>query len=41
VTELPTLIEQVRQACVNVELSVEGRPRPVPGGVSVAAYRIV
>jgi signal transduction histidine kinase len=41
VTELPTLIEQVRQAGVNVGLSVEQQPRPVPGGVSVAACRIV
>jgi signal transduction histidine kinase len=41
VSEIPTLIEQVRQAGVTVELSVEGQPRVVSGGVSVAAYRIV
>jgi signal transduction histidine kinase len=41
VTEIPSLVEQVRQAGVSVELSVEGRPRVVSGGVSVAAYRIV
>jgi signal transduction histidine kinase len=41
VSQIPTLIEQVRQAGVNVELSVEGQPRGVSGGVSVAAYRIV
>ena len=41
VTEIPTLIEQVRQAGVAVELSVEGQPRVVSGGVAVAAYRIV
>ena len=41
VTEIPTLIEQVRQAGVAVELCVEGQPRVVSGGVAVAAYRIV
>jgi signal transduction histidine kinase len=41
VTEIPSLVEQVRQAGVSVELSVEGHPRAVSGGVSVAAYRIV
>jgi signal transduction histidine kinase len=40
-TEIPTLIEHVRQAGVAVELSVEGQPRVVSGGVAVAAYRIV
>jgi signal transduction histidine kinase len=41
VSEIPVLIEQVRKAGVPVELGVEGRPRVVPGGVAVAAYRIV
>jgi signal transduction histidine kinase len=41
VTEIPTLIEQIRQAGVAVELSVEGQPRAVSGSVAVAAYRIV
>ena len=41
VTEIPTLVEQVRQAGVDIELCVEGQPRNVPGGVSVTAYRIV
>lgn len=41
VTEIPTLIEQVRQAGAAVELSVEGQPRVVSGGVAIAAYRIV
>jgi len=41
VGEIPTLIEQVRQAGVAVELSVEGQPRPVSGSLAVAAYRIV
>ena len=41
VTEIPSLIEKVRDAGVPVELSVEGQPRSVAGGVAVAAYRIV
>ena len=41
VTEIPTLIEQVRQAGVAIELSVEGEPRVVSGGAALAAYRIV
>jgi signal transduction histidine kinase len=41
VTEIPTLIEQVQQTGVDVELSVEGRPRTISGGVAIAAYRIV
>jgi signal transduction histidine kinase len=41
VSEIPGLIEQVRQAGVAVELSVEGQPRPVSRGLAIAAYRIV
>jgi signal transduction histidine kinase len=41
VTEIPSLIEHVQQAGVDVELCVEGQPRPVSAGVAVAAYRIV
>jgi signal transduction histidine kinase len=41
VTEIPSLIEQVREAGLAVELRIEGRPRVVSGGVAVAAYRIV
>jgi signal transduction histidine kinase len=41
VREIPALIEQLRQAGLAVELHVEGQPRPVSGGVAVAAYRIV
>jgi signal transduction histidine kinase len=41
VTEIPALIEQVRQAGLAIELRVEGQPRPVVGGVTVAVYRIV
>jgi signal transduction histidine kinase len=41
VTEIPSLIEQVRQAGIPVELRVEGKPREVEGGVAIAIYRIV
>ena len=41
VGEIPSLIEQVRQAGMDVEMSVEGQPREVSGGVAIAAYRIV
>jgi signal transduction histidine kinase len=41
VAEIPSLIENVRQAGVSVDLCVEGRPRVVSAGVGVAAYRIV
>jgi signal transduction histidine kinase len=41
VTEIPALVEQVRQAGLEVEMCVEGQPRTVSGGVAVAAYRIV
>jgi signal transduction histidine kinase len=41
VSEIPALIERVREAGVAVELCVEGQPRAIPGGVGVAAYRIV
>lgn len=41
VTEIPALIEHVREAGVAVELCVEGQPRVISGGVAVAAYRIV
>jgi signal transduction histidine kinase len=41
VTEIPLLIEQVRQAGMDVELCIEGQPREVSGGVAIAVYRIV
>jgi signal transduction histidine kinase len=41
VTEIPSLVEQLRQAGLAVELTIEGTPRTVSGGVGVAAYRIV
>jgi signal transduction histidine kinase len=41
VSDIPSLIETVHRAGVAVDLRVEGQPRPISGGVSVAAYRIV
>jgi signal transduction histidine kinase len=40
-TQISSLIEQMHQAGLAVELRVEGEPRPISGGASVAAYRIV
>jgi signal transduction histidine kinase len=39
--QLPRLIAGVRQAGLPVTLSVEGRARPMPGGVELSAFRIV
>jgi signal transduction histidine kinase len=41
VSEIPSLVQQVRQAGMDVELRIEGHPREVSGGVAIAAYRIV
>jgi signal transduction histidine kinase len=41
VTGIPALVEQVHQAGLPVELRVEGKPRIVSGGATIAAYRIV
>jgi signal transduction histidine kinase len=41
VSDIPALIEHVRAAGAAVELRVEGQPRAVSGGITVAAYRIV
>ena len=41
VTQISSLIEHMRQAGMAVELRIEGEPRAISGGVSVAAYRIV
>jgi signal transduction histidine kinase len=39
--ELASLIQRVGEAGLPVELRVVGRPRPLPAGVDLAAYRIV
>ena len=38
---LPTLVEQVREAGLAVELRVEGEQAPLPPGIDLSAYRIV
>jgi signal transduction histidine kinase len=39
--DVPTLVAQVREAGLPVELSVEGAPRELPLGLELSAYRIV
>jgi signal transduction histidine kinase len=39
--DIETLLSQVREAGLPVELRVEGRPRPVPSGLGLSAFRIV
>ena len=41
VGEIDRLIELARSAGMEVAVSVEGEPRPLPTGVDVSAYRIV
>jgi signal transduction histidine kinase len=40
-SQLPSLVGQIRDAGLPVELSVEGEERPVPPSVDLSAYRIV
>ncbi len=39
--QLPSHVSQIRDAGLPVELSVEGKERPVPPSVDLSAYRIV
>jgi signal transduction histidine kinase len=39
--EIAQLVTQAREAGMNVSYAVEGPARPLPGGLSLAAYRIV
>jgi signal transduction histidine kinase len=39
--EVPALIAQLREAGLDIELSVEGEPRVLPPGIDLSAYRIV
>ncbi|MEU8136739.1 sensor histidine kinase [Streptodolium elevatio] len=41
VDTLPELVARVRDAGLPVELAVSGTPRPLPGDVSLAVYRLV
>jgi signal transduction histidine kinase len=40
-TDLPTLMTQVREAGLPVEFRVDGEPRELPVGIELSAYRIV
>ena len=40
IASLPSLVEQLREAGLPVELRIDGDQRPLPPGVDVAAYRI-
>src|SRR4051812_45140964 len=41
VAAIPALVEDVRASGLDIDLIVEGEPRPLPAGPQLAAYRIV
>jgi signal transduction histidine kinase len=41
VEQLDDLFDQTRAAGLAVSCTIEGEPRPLPGGAALAAYRIV
>lgn len=41
VSAVPALVEDVRASGLDVDLIIEGEPRPMPAGPQLAAYRIV
>lgn len=41
IPDVGELIDHVRETGLSVRLSIEGEPRPLPPGVSIAAYRLI
>src|SRR5688572_29155360 len=39
--QLPQLVEQIKRAGLPVEVVSNGKPRPLPAGVELNAYRII